>query len=84
MRTPVESFVVRIYRCQGNKGQHLVGVVQTPRMAGSRAFTSVVQLWEILAERTLPMRTRRPSSRREFDATRGAERQFDPTQESGD
>jgi hypothetical protein len=31
MRTPVESFVVRIYRCQGGKSRQLVGVVQAPR-----------------------------------------------------
>lgn len=62
MRKPMESFVVRIYRCQGGRKQQLVGVVQTPRFAGSRAFTSVAQLWEILAERTPALRTKVPAT----------------------
>jgi hypothetical protein len=84
MRTPVESFVVRIYRCQGGKGQQLVGVVQAPRFAGSRAFTSVAQLWEILAERAPAMRSKRRSVQAAGYPDDTPKRQFDPAQQSED
>lgn len=45
----MESFVVRVYRCRGGKRQQLVGIVEAPRLAGSMAFTSVAELWEILS-----------------------------------
>jgi len=47
----MESFVVRVYRCRGGKRQQLVGIVEAPRLAGSLAFTSVAELWEILSGR---------------------------------
>ena len=49
MKTPVESYVVRIYRRQGSKSRQLVGVVEGPRLAGAQAFSGVEELWEILA-----------------------------------
>ena len=58
MRTPMESFVVRVYRCHGGKKQQLVGVVEAPGLAGSKTFTSVAQLWEILSERASVQRAK--------------------------
>lgn len=84
MRTPEESFVVRIYRCQGGKGQHLVGVVNAPRFAGSRAFTSVAQLWEILAECAPAMPSKRRGRLAAGYPNDKSKRQFDPAQESED
>jgi hypothetical protein len=82
MRAPVESFVVRIYRCQSGKSQQLVGVVQAPRFAGSRAFTSVVQLWEILAERAPAMRKKRLVSEPDPCTATRPEHKLDPKQGS--
>ena len=49
MRTPIESYVVRIYRCGGGAKRLVVGVVQVPRLAAMQSFTNVDQLWEILS-----------------------------------
>ena len=49
MKTPIESYVVRIYRRGGGAKRLLVGVVQAPRLAATRSFTNVDQLWEILS-----------------------------------
>jgi hypothetical protein len=57
MRTPVESYVVRIYRRQGGAKRRLVGLVQSPGVAGTKGFESVEQLWEILVERKFAQRT---------------------------
>ena len=54
----MESFVVRVYRCSGGKKQQLVGVVETPRIAGSKTLTSAAQLWEILFERASAQRAK--------------------------
>jgi hypothetical protein len=82
MKPPVESFVVRVYRYPGGKSRQLVGVVQAPRFAGSRAFTSVAQLWEILAERAPAMRKKRPGTEPDIRPARGPAAQLDPSQES--
>ena len=58
MKTPMESYVVRIYRCRSGAKRQLVGLVEAPRLAGSQGFTSVEQLWEILSEPKLTLRTR--------------------------
>ena len=49
MRTPIESYVVRIYRCQGGTKRQVVGVVEAPRLIEAQSFTNVDQLWAILA-----------------------------------
>ncbi len=51
MKTPVESYVVRIYRRRSGKERQLVGVLEGPRLVGSQAFSSVEELWEILEGR---------------------------------
>jgi hypothetical protein len=48
MKTPVESYVVRVYRRQSGKKRQLVGVLEGPQLDGSQAFSSVEELWEIL------------------------------------
>ncbi len=58
MKTPMESYVVRIYRCQTGSKRQLVGLVEAPRLAGSQGFTSVEQLWEILSEPKSTLRAR--------------------------
>lgn len=52
MNTTVESYVVRIYRCQSGTKRHLVGLVDAPQLTGSQAFTNVDQLWAILSGST--------------------------------
>ena len=49
MRTPIESYVVRIYRCGDGAKRQVVGVVEAPRLAATRSFTNIDQLWEILS-----------------------------------
>jgi hypothetical protein len=71
MSTPIKSFVVRIYRVQGGNGRRVIGVVQAPRVAASRAFTSVAQLWEILSERTPALRKKDPAAHAPNDQTAG-------------
>ena len=61
MKTPMESYVVRIYRCQRGAKRQLVGLVEAPRLAGSQGFTSVEQLWQILSEPKLTLRTKAQS-----------------------
>jgi hypothetical protein len=58
MRTPIESYVVRIYRNQNGAKRHLVGLVETPPHAGSQGFTSIEQLWEILSGSSVTPRTK--------------------------
>lgn len=58
MNSPVETYIVRIYRCGGGARRRLVGLIEAPRTSGSRGFTSVEQLWEILAARAPARRTR--------------------------
>lgn len=60
MKSPVETYVVRIYRCGGGAKRRLVGLIEAPRTSGPLGFTSVEQLWEILAARG-PARRRRAS-----------------------
>lgn len=49
MGAPLESYVVRVYRCRTGKHHGLVGVIETPKRAGPQAFTSIEQLWDILS-----------------------------------
>ena len=70
MRTPVESYVVRVYRQRSGAKRQLVGVLEGPRLVGAQTFSSVEELWEILEGRSLghpaKVRVRRadPSSSR--------------------
>ena len=49
----MESYVVRIYRCRSGAKRQLVGVLEGSRLVGAQAFSSVEELWEILAGRDL-------------------------------
>jgi hypothetical protein len=53
MKTPVESYVVRVYRRRSGEKRELVGVLEGPRLVGSQAFSSVEELWAILEGRGL-------------------------------
>jgi hypothetical protein len=46
----MESYVVRIYRCQAGAKRKLVGLVEAPGVTGTKEFASVEQLWEILSD----------------------------------
>lgn len=50
MRTPVESYVVRVYRRRGGTKRQLVGVLEGPRLVGAQAFSSVDELWDLLSD----------------------------------
>ena len=63
MKTPMESYVVRIYRCQRGAKRQLVGLVEAPRLPGALGFTSIEQLWEILSEPKLTLRTKAQTKR---------------------
>ena len=63
MKTPMESYVVRIYRCRSGAKRQLVGLVEAPRLPVSLGFTSIEQLWEILSEPKLTLRTKAQSKR---------------------
>ena len=52
MKTPVESYVVRVYRRRGGTKRQLVGVLEGPGLVGAQAFASVEELWEILSKGT--------------------------------
>lgn len=53
MKTPAESYVVRVYRRGGGKTRGLVGMLEGPRVDGAQAFSGVEELWEILSGQTL-------------------------------
>ena len=53
MRTPVESYVVRVYRRRSGAKRLWVGMLEGPRLVGAQAFSSVEELWEILEGRGL-------------------------------
>ena len=57
MKTPIESYVVRIYRCHGGTRRQVVGMVESPRFAISQAFRNVDELWEILVASTRIQKT---------------------------
>lgn len=48
-RSPIESYVVRIYRRPAGKGRPVVGIVEADALNSKGAFTNVEELWEILA-----------------------------------
>jgi hypothetical protein len=48
MKTPVESYVVRIYRNEREQTRRAVGLVEAPHLAGSQPFANAEQLWQIL------------------------------------
>ena len=48
MKTPMESYVVRIYRNASAQTRHAVGLVEVPHHARSQAFSNAEQLWRIL------------------------------------
>ena len=46
----IESYVIRIYRRPAGGGHGLVGLVEAEGIGGQRRFSTVEELWEILAE----------------------------------
>jgi hypothetical protein len=42
------TYILRIYKCEKNKPQRLVGVVEKVGIKGRKAFTNYDELWEIL------------------------------------
>jgi hypothetical protein len=44
----VANYIVRIYRCEKDRPQSLVGVVEEAGKKGKKAFQSYDELWEIL------------------------------------
>jgi hypothetical protein len=52
----VESYVVRIYRRNHSDPQHLIGIVEIVEDGRQQRFSTMQQLWEILAARG-PKRT---------------------------
>ena len=53
MRTPMESYVVRIYRNERGQTRHAVGLVEAAHLSRSQAFSDAEQLWQILMGRDL-------------------------------
>jgi hypothetical protein len=53
MKTPVESYVVRVYRRRSATNPQLAAVVEGSRLSGAQAFSNLKELWEILEGRTL-------------------------------
>ena len=45
---PVVNYIIRIYRCEKDRPQSLVGVVEEGGIRGKKAFQSYDELWEIL------------------------------------
>ena len=50
MKSPVETYIVRVYRRTSGSKRQLVGLIEAPQAAGLRGFTNVEQLWEILSD----------------------------------
>jgi len=46
----MDSYIVRIYRCQTKAPHEIVGVVENVEREETMAFKTVDELWEILAE----------------------------------
>jgi hypothetical protein len=44
----MQTYVLRIYRCEEQESQQLVGVVEQPGQSQPLAFTNVDELWAIL------------------------------------
>lgn len=52
----VKSYIVRIYRCEKDKPQGFVGIVEEVGITGKRAFKNLEELWDILisSDKELP------------------------------
>jgi len=53
MRTPMESYVVRIYRNERGQTRHAIGLVEAAHLSRSQAFSDAEQLWQILMRHDL-------------------------------
>lgn len=49
MKTVLASYVVRVYRFAKNQPHKLVGVVEEAGVKGKKAFTSLTELWGMIA-----------------------------------
>ncbi len=45
---PVVNYIIRIYRCEKDRPQSLVGVAEEAGTKGKKAFQSYDELWDIL------------------------------------
>jgi hypothetical protein len=43
------SFIVRVYRFNGEESEEMVGIVETVGNGEERGFTGIEELWDILA-----------------------------------
>lgn len=44
----MKNFIVRIYRCEENRPDHFIGVVERVGSVAKQAFSTVDELWTIL------------------------------------
>ncbi|HDH02395.1 MAG TPA: hypothetical protein ENH31_07160 [Nitrospirae bacterium] len=44
----MNTFIVRVYRCEKDNPPKLVGVVEEVGIRGQRAFTGLDELWDII------------------------------------
>jgi hypothetical protein len=44
----VANYIIRIYRCEKDRPQSLVGIVEETGKKGKKAFQSYDELWDIL------------------------------------
>lgn len=44
----MKNFIIRIYRCEENRPNHYVGVVEDVSSAEKQAFSTYDELWTIL------------------------------------
>jgi hypothetical protein len=47
----LRNYIVRVYRCEKNNPQNLVGVVEEAGVEERKAFTNLDELWNILSLR---------------------------------
>lgn len=63
--SPMENYIVRIYRYEKDKPQRLMGIVEKVGEEGKKAFTHVDELWEILNASRNIMKQRKETRGRE-------------------
>lgn len=74
MATTMDSYILRIYRLDRKKPQHLVGLVEKVGVKEKKPFTNLQELWDILrsTERRAPVERKskkegRKDRRNEFE-----------------
>jgi hypothetical protein len=73
----MDSYIIRIYRREGNEAGSMVGIVSDVSSEESRAFKTVGELWEVLKEKAAgqnggaPCETRVRKAKRTMSAQAG-------------